>query len=338
MSVLASKELWESKGPVAENIQQKKIWGPGNATVKPSAVVEKVENVKQSLRRYPASQTQWDAALAEAIKKSTQKIQRPVAMDVDWKAALAATIPTSPVRGHRAQRSKAVNALDALLDTEPMISMPAFDPAVRHPVFFGSLMESSADFVHPAAEGYVKPRQQNTIQLWSAANASSTQTETRAPLWNGKNKNKNDAYTTLFSNNSSPVFIARPKPVTRSVGLPIISSSTTWKPTTATISAGKHWLHATSKVMKPTPLPELLTSAVWIQPPRHTLFAKTMTSQRQTQSFAPQEAAPLKAPTPAIANEEVQPSKSVNRSLEIVLSLFFIRTGFKMFARVFNTS
>ncbi|KAK4107951.1 hypothetical protein N656DRAFT_784720 [Canariomyces notabilis] len=94
----------------------------------------------QAERKHPrpqASPDDWKAALAEATSASyPKKPRRVVASPAEWEAALHEAIKRSARR------------------PPSSFSQPAFDSAVRHPVFAASSLVTRSEWFHPAATGY----------------------------------------------------------------------------------------------------------------------------------------------------------------------------------------
>ena len=162
--VLASRDMWEAKAPVAlEETPKRNFRTP---TAPAAQTQEKVCDLplRQKFRPVVAFKANWDEALAEAIAAGMpKKTLSRTASKADWEAALAEALSKSKVC---VQRPKATPemwaaALDEavarsiITKTASLVTSPRYDPAVRHPVFFGKFLVTTASEVHPAAAGYV---------------------------------------------------------------------------------------------------------------------------------------------------------------------------------------
>ncbi|KAG0649849.1 hypothetical protein D0Z07_3635 [Hyphodiscus hymeniophilus] len=173
--VLASRDVWELRGPVALGDAPKR-----NFTVKKSTIPPRQQEtaehhpIHQKFRSNTASNTNWDEATKEAIAAGTPKktLSRPVASNADWEAALQLAISKSIIpevaaisRYNHAVRHSVFfteSLVSSTSDIHPAaighaeIKDPRHDPSVLHSVFFTSTLLASATDIHPAAIGHVK--------------------------------------------------------------------------------------------------------------------------------------------------------------------------------------
>ncbi|CAJ2505463.1 Uu.00g128570.m01.CDS01 [Anthostomella pinea] len=169
-------------------IAYRESWGAALS----EAIVASYPGTKLALRA--SHSKNWDAELQEAINAShiAPKIARSGATPREWSVALRCAITASypELRFSRGQAppSQWAAELQQAIVKSKLPDVGPFDVAVRHPVFFGSL-ETSAETVHPAMEGYgasAKPerslRQTKHKQAISTRSRSATRGADAAPF------------------------------------------------------------------------------------------------------------------------------------------------------------
>lgn len=148
-----------------ERLTSTNLWGSENAKKKSERnwILGAREKGRGSrLQRPQTTPEDWKGALNEAIAASyprRKKLNRTAATPAEWEAALQEAIAASYVR-RKLNRATATPAeweaaLQEAISLSARQQLPAFNPAIRHPVFFGSLTITRPEqAIHPALPGY----------------------------------------------------------------------------------------------------------------------------------------------------------------------------------------